>query len=231
MFDQAGNSQSFFLVAELGPGIRAAFSTRSVTRDTLSDFLESTDVVPSRVKWVKQVHGAEIIEVRDPSHVTESMEADALVTNLPGVTLGIRTADCLPIFLSSQSARTVAMVHGGWRGVEKKIVEKTIDCLWKGYGIRPQDLKAYLGPCIRRCCYQVGPEFSRYFPREFLIPTPEGFRFDLAGDVKRRLWEKGLAVDAVHDNQDCTVCQNDLFYSFRREKTDERIYSIIQIAV
>lgn len=229
MLDRPGNSQSFFLIAQLGPGVRAAYSTRSVNRETLPDFLEATDMIPSRVKWVKQVHDSEVVEIRDPNHATESLEADGLITNIPGIALGIRTADCLPVFLASQSTHTVALVHGGWRGVEKKIIEKTIERFWKGYGVRPQDLKAYLGPAIRRCCYQVGPEFSRYFPREFLIPTPEGFRFDLAGDVKRRFWEKGVGVDAVHDGQDCTVCQNDLFYSYRHEKTEERIFSVIQI--
>ncbi len=93
------------------------------------------------------------------------LEGDALMTNVPGLLLVIRTADCLPVFLADAKNRVVAAVHCGWRGTEKRILEKAVKTMGRAYGSAPAEMLAALGPCIGSACYEVGPKVRGGFTR------------------------------------------------------------------
>src|SRR5437879_10812267 len=90
-----------------------------------------------------------------------------MVTSHPGILLAILTADCLPIILADTKRHAVGVFHAGWRGTAKRIVEKGVGEMRKHFGSRPSDLKAAIGPGIRGCCYQVGPEVRNAFESQF----------------------------------------------------------------
>ncbi len=90
-------------------------------------------------------------------------EGDALMTNVPGLLLVVRTADCLPVLLVDEENRAVAAVHCGWRGTEKRILEKAVRAMGEAYGSKPETMFAVLGPCIGAACYEVGPEVREGF--------------------------------------------------------------------
>jgi len=96
---------------------------------------------------------------------TGKPDGDALMTNVPGLLLVIRTADCLPVLLVDPENRAVAAVHCGWRGTEKRILEKAVWAMGEAYGSNPADMLAALGPCIGGACYEVGPEVREGFLR------------------------------------------------------------------
>lgn len=95
------------------------------------------------------------------------LAGDGLVTSSPGILLGVLTADCLPIILADPKRHAVGVFHAGWRGTVKRIVEKGVGEMRKYFGSRPGDLKAVIGPGIRACCYQVGPEVRDAFESQF----------------------------------------------------------------
>lgn len=99
------------------------------------------------------------------------LEGDALMTDVPGLLLVIRTADCLPVFLVDAKNRAVAAVHCGWRGTEKRILEKAVEAMGRAYGSEPGAMLAALGPCIGSPCYEVGPEVRESFRRAGFPPS------------------------------------------------------------
>jgi hypothetical protein len=90
-----------------------------------------------------------------------------MVTDVPGILLGIMTADCLPIILVDSKRRAVGVFHAGWRGTAKRITEKGLGEMHRWFGSDPKDLKAAIGPGIRGCCYEVGPEVKATFEAQF----------------------------------------------------------------
>jgi YfiH family protein len=165
---------------------------------------------------LRQVHGSTVLEA--PWEGTP--EADASVASAPGVILGVKTADCLPILLVDPTRRRVAAAHAGWRGTAKGIAAHAVDAL-AALGSRPQDLVAALGPGIGPCCYEVGEEVREAFGAggaAFFRPGPNGRPYlDVRATNVRRLQEAGVRPEAIHHVADCTRCRADLYHSYRRD--------------
>jgi polyphenol oxidase len=118
---------------------------------------------------LRQVHSDIIRLVDSPTEpqVTKPQVGDGLITAIPGLLLGIQTADCLPIILVDPKRRAVGVFHAGWRGTVKRIVEKGIGEMRRQFGTRARDLKAAIGPGIHGCCYEVGEEVRDQFESQF----------------------------------------------------------------
>lgn len=95
------------------------------------------------------------------------LTGDGLITSTPGILLAVLTADCLPVILVDTKNGGVGVFHAGWRGTVKRIVEKGVGEMQKHFGSRPRDIKAAIGPGIRGCCYEVGPELVESFQSQF----------------------------------------------------------------
>ena len=110
----------------------------------------------------------------------QPLSGDGLVTNTTGILLAVLTADCLPVILVDTKTRAVGVFHAGWRGTVKRIVEKGVGEMQRWFGARPEDLRAAIGPGIRGCCYQVGPEIMSKFESQF------GYADSLFRETKER---------------------------------------------
>jgi polyphenol oxidase len=114
---------------------------------------------------LRQIHSDLIYSIDSlPAH---PLTGDGLITRTPGIVLGILTADCLPVLLVDPKCRAVGIFHAGWRGTVKRIVEKGVGEMRRNFGSRSQELKAAVGPGIRACCYEVGPEVREQFESQF----------------------------------------------------------------
>jgi polyphenol oxidase len=131
---------------------------------------------------VKQIHSAVVHSVNVPPH--EPLAGDGLITNTPGLLLAIKTADCIPVLVADVKRRAIGAFHAGWRGTVARIVEKGVGEMRRQFGSQPHDLRAAIGPSIRRCCYQVGPEVRAEFDSQF----------SYSGD----LFEEVFDADAIH---------------------------------
>jgi hypothetical protein len=144
-----------------------------------------------------------------------------MVTDRPGLGLGILAADCMPVLLADPEAGVIGAAHAGWRGAVAGVVEATVRRMSE-LGADPRCIHASVGPCIAQASYEVGPEFPQPFlqqdpeNRRFFVPSRrEGrFMFDLPGYVVSRLRRLGLAAVA-HTGHD-TCAEADLFFSYRR---------------
>jgi len=114
---------------------------------------------------LRQIHSDIIRFVDSPPE--SQLVGDGLITATPGLSLGIQTADCLPIILVDPRRRAVGVFHAGWRGTLKRIVEKGVGEMLRRFGSRARDLKAAVGPGIHGCCYQVGREVRDQFESQF----------------------------------------------------------------
>ena len=121
-------------------------------------------VLPMRVVQAHQVHGDRVAVVTSAGTTREELEGyDALVTNVPGVAVGARTADCIPVLLYDPVRRVVAAVHSGWKGTVLKIAAKVLAVMASKYGTRAADILAVIGPGIGPDSFQVGPEVAEAF--------------------------------------------------------------------
>jgi polyphenol oxidase len=115
---------------------------------------------------LEQMHSDIVQEIASPL-LPASPKGDAMFTGQPGLLLAVQTADCIPILLADTRTRAVSAVHSGWRGTLKRIAEKTLGRMRMEFGTRPDDVIAALGPGIRVCCYEVGPQVVREFAAQF----------------------------------------------------------------
>ena len=211
-------------------GVRHFFGTRSHAESLALDI--GVPVRRSRVpgsRWllsVKQVHGTDALVVDRPLTESDQFSGgwDALVTDQPGVTVAVRTADCVPVLVHDPRRRVVAAIHAGWRGAVAGVVSRTINLMAARFGSAQSNLRVSIGPSAGPCCYEVDdPVLDRLRTG---IPEWESIvrdyrehkaRLDLKGLIRRQVEEQGVPARSVSAVNLCTICQDQLFYSYRRE--------------
>lgn len=156
-------------------------------------------------------------------------EGDGYITNRHGVTLGVKSADCVPILFEAYDRdRIIAVgaVHAGWRGTVGRIAQNCVDMLCMHYGIVPENIRASIGPCIHKCCFEVGEDVylkvvecvGEENAEKFITPKeniPDKFLCDLPGINKHILLSRGLSEENVEIIDYCTYDHPELFYSHR----------------
>ncbi len=150
-------------------GLTPADTKENVARNRKL-FLESLQAKDDDSAWplvqLKQIHSA-VIHRLSAAPPQEALAGDALIADAPGLLLAIKTADCVPVLIADVKRRVVGAFHAGWRGTVARIVEKGVGEMRRQFGSKPIDLRAAIGPSIRRCCYQVGPEVRAEFDSQF----------------------------------------------------------------
>ena len=178
--------------------------------------LKEFSSLPQMVE-AEQIHGSSVAVVETAQNVLQPVKGcDALITNVPGLILVIRSADCIPIFFADSSKRVVALAHAGWRGIASLLPLRMIAALHHTYKSCPDDVHVAIGPAIRACCYEVGPEFVQLFG-PFVEQGNERCRCDLTGAAIAQLQEGGIRKAHITDCERCTACDTQHWFSLRRE--------------
>lgn len=172
---------------------------------------------------MRQVHGDRILSIDEHGPLPERLpECDGLLTDRPGVALGIRTADCVPLFFVDRTRRVIGAAHAGWRGTALGIAARMVATLTERFSSRPDDILAVIGPAIGPCCYEVDiPVFEAFSAMpgavQFLRPCREKGRWmlDLALANRLQIREAGVPSGNVYTSGLCTACRQDLFFSHR----------------
>lgn len=179
------------------------------------------DTKADRLVTCHQVHSPDCVIVEEPWAPENAPKADAMATRVPGVALGILTADCAPVLFADAKAKVIGAAHAGWKGARGGVLEATVARMVE-LGAKPARIVACIGPCIAQRSYEVGPEFPGHFlnddpgARDFFAPARRDghFLFDLSGYVTRRLGDAGIEVIQRCPND--TVAEEDRFFSYRR---------------
>ena len=194
-------------------------------RDALCQLLKIDD---SHLLMPHQVHLTEIgvideafMELSDSNRQEKLEGIDALMTNLPGVCIGVSTADCIPILLYDQKQHASCAIHAGWRGTVKRIAEKAVQRMVEVYGTEPSDLIAQIGPGISLDSFEVGDEvyeaFSEAgFDMAKISCKKQKSHIDLPMCNFLQLTSSGIPADQISISQICTFKQQDTYFSARR---------------
>jgi YfiH family protein len=179
---------------------------------------------------VSQVHSTDLLVIDSPNpdfaHFLK-LESDGIITNQPGVMIGVCVADCAPLLLLDPVSRVAAALHAGWKGTAGAIAIKGVEALASLFGSRPRDILAAVGPAIGKCCYEVDAPVIDAFKKQgsgyeaFVEAKGEGkWQLDLAGANARQLLEAGIPEENIEGSELCVSCEHDTFFSYRRDGGD-----------
>jgi len=213
---RGGASSGIYSGLNCGPGSADQREAVAVNRGRVAAAL---DVAPERLLSLHQTHSIAVVAA-GPDGWTERPRADAAVTDVPGLALGILTADCAPVLLADPEAGVVGAAHAGWRGALDGVLEATLAAMGR-LGARVGSVRAVVGPTISQRAYEVGQEFFERFRDEeagyerFFVPGGGGrMHFDLPGFVLARLRAAGVAEAGWIGA--CTYSAPERFFSYRR---------------
>jgi len=206
--------------------IMAGVADRHTDRETFLRRLEESVAVIEG----EQVHGSSVAVVeRRRGNGGPVAGCDALITHLPGVTLLVRTADCLPMFFADPRRGVVGLAHAGWRGLSAALPMRVVAALRRAYQSPADELYVAIGPAIRDCCYDVGQEFAARFGRQVRRRAARRV-CDLIGVARRQLQQCGVQPSRLCDARRCTACEAQHWFSVRRDgEATGRLVSAIML--
>jgi YfiH family protein len=212
---KGGVSEGLYAGLNCGPG---SHDNKAHVVENRARVAEALGMMPERLCTLYQIHSPNVVIVHEPWTGTPP-QADALVTNIPGITLGILTADCAPVLFADHEAGVIGAAHAGWKGAHGGVVESTLGAMEK-LGAKRTRVVVIIGPCIAQKSYEVGPEFiARFMPDEqaqFFIPSSNAGHhyFDLPAYVAHSARRAGLQQVAILAMDTCS--DPDHFFSYRR---------------
>ncbi len=186
-------------------------------------FCEALGMNPKNVVLGNQTHSLHVRKVtfedagKGVFKERDYTDVDALITNEIGLPIAIHTADCVPVTLVDKKTHAIGNAHCGWRGTLGKLAEKTFDVMHEAFGSCAEDMVAFIGPCIHKCCYEVSEALYKEFLATFAdnslcFVQEEKFYLDLPGLNRKVLTDLGITV---YTADICTCCHCDTFYSHR----------------
>jgi hypothetical protein len=217
---EGGVSEGLF--ASLNCGFSSG-DERARVAENRARALRRLDLPAESLCTVRQVHSARVLVVGEARAGHQPVEADALVTDRLGITLGVVCADCAPVLIADREARVIGCAHAGWRGALAGVIDATVQAM-TGLGARCEAMRAAVGPCIAQPSYEVGRDMLAQFvaedpeSRHLFAPVAGSDRllFDLKGYVLRRLAAAG--IDDRTALPDDTLADEGRFFSARRTR-------------
>jgi YfiH family protein len=209
---------------------RHLFTSRDLTlRDAAGEWdavAVSMGVARPALLLIRQVHGNRVaVARRGGKNDWQRPEADAIITDDPGVAIGVRVADCAPVLLFDPLRNVAAAVHAGWRGTAASASLKAVEALQREFGCRPHDLAAAIGPCLGACCGEVGPDVVEQFRAGGATPASIGAWFspgngdrsflDLERANRDQLERAGLDPACIYASGLCTRTHHERLHSYR----------------
>ena len=186
-------------------------------------FLDTRNVRPAHEIFVRPVHGNKVIAVHEPQRLTKN--GDALITDRKNILLGITVADCYPIYAFDPEKNVVAIAHVGWRGVVDGIIDNLIDSFLLDYASEPSNIVVGVGPGIQDCHFEIGkdvlPRFEQF--ADFIRERNKHLYVDLSGIISQQALLRGIHPKNFEMSDSCTYCDDEKFFSRRRDKDPDEV--------
>ena len=217
---------------------RAAYSSLNLGSNTLDSIhnvignrsllARAFGATVDKVVTVAQNHGTNLLVIDSPNpdyaHFLK-LECDGIITNQPGLMIGVCVADCAPILLLDPVKGAAAAIHAGWKGTAGKIVPKGVAALVSLFGSNPADILAAIGPTIGACCYEVDVAVRDAFIKgvgdwgDYAVPAADGkWKLDLSLANVHQLTAAGIPSENIETAEICVSCRPESFFSYRRDK-------------
>lgn len=189
-------------------------------------------LLPGHPIWLNQTHGINVINADECSQADLPPDADAAISFNSKVVCVVMTADCLPILLTNRGGEFVAAIHAGWRGLNDGIIANTLAKLSQ---FEKKDILAFIGPAIGQECFEISSEVRENFlandieTKQYFIPSanPGKFMANLRLIAAHQMVKLGLNPKNISNNNICTKCNNEWFYSYRANPQTGRFATLI----
>ncbi len=185
-----------------------------IVEENRSALFSSMKLDGFRIHFQKQTH-SDIVRIVNSDSVPE--ESDAMICSESKNALVIISADCTSIFIFDSVNKIIAAVHSGWRGTQKRILEKTLNFLFDKFNSSSKDLFVYMGPSISQANYQIGDEVAELFESKYLLKIENKFYLDVSFVNYDMLMDYGVPKNQIQKSTICTYEMNELFHSYRRD--------------
>ncbi len=198
-----------------------------LNRSVISKYFDGNDLI-----FARQVHGVKAVSFQKNNMSIEKRsfdvipECDAMITDIKKTSLVIQVADCQSILMYDPALQVVANVHSGWRGSIKNIIGQTIGIMEKEFGSKPNNIISGISPSLGPCCAEF-VNYKNEIPEEFWKYKDHSNRFDFWAISLDQLCDAGVLKKNIDFSEICTMCNTDLFYSFRGEGTTGRFAAVI----
>jgi YfiH family protein len=187
-------------------------------------FFAGIGIPSGRIAAPQQEH-TDIVNIAETPG--EYPHCDALITPLPDIYLSVMVADCVPILLYDPRQKIAAAVHAGWRGVDSRIVQKTLQIMNKEWHSMPSDILAFVGPSAGECCYEIGAETAVHFKENVLRERNRRLYLNIKEGVRFQMLDEGVRSVNMEMRPECTICDA-RFHSYRRDgKKSGRMMAVI----
>ena len=198
-------------------------TTNSNNSESIDLIIKNLDLNASNICKIDQVHSNKVLFVDKPGYYGK---VDGLITtNKHKIILYILTADCIPVFIFDKSAGIYALIHAGWRGIVNKIHYNAIDKICS-LGSKSENINIFLGPSIRKCCFEIKDDIIHHFNKKYVTNNRNKKYIDLSGLIIDQFKEVGIKENNINYSPICTY-DNEMCYSYRRNLTNDRMYSIM----
>lgn len=220
-----GISQGSFHSLNVGP----------LTGDSQENVRTNLEIVRTTLgarslKSMQQVHGTNVAILRETNATAseEPVQADAMITDLPGVALVVKQADCQAVILFDPGKRVISNVHCGWRGQRENLLGTVVNRMRVDFGCKPSDLRAGISPSLGPCCAEFVTH-EQLFPEYFMRFMVRKNFFDLWAISRGQLAESGVKQENIETAGICTKCSTALFFSYRAERTTGRSATAVML--
>ncbi len=172
--------------------------------------------------FMNQIH-SNIVNIVNDTNIEPT--CDGLITNVPNLALCVLVADCIPLLLYDKTLHVVSAIHAGRAGVFSEIAKESVQKMSENFGTKAQNIKAYIGPSIKQCCYEIDGEVLEFSKQKYPLHVKQNC-LDIRGILLSQL--RGLGIKDIEDKSTCTSCDRD-FFSYRRDGVCGRQAGIIML--
>lgn len=225
------NYKVVFTNAECNRSFNRATEEGVNNLNSLKEEFKAADII-----YLKQIHSDKVVEVNSENkYDVKDSEADALVTKLKNTIIGVFTADCVPIILVSPKDNICAAIHSGWKGTYASITLKTIEYIKEKYNVNPENIVSYIGPHIRKCCYEVSEDLREKFieKKNDISKDKLIYKNNLSMEscIENDLKKAGVLDKNINSIGLCTYCSSDIkLHSYRKsEGSYGRMFAFIYL--
>lgn len=205
------------------------------TEDGVNNLLTlKEDFNINEVKYLRQIHSDKVFVYNNDSKDFIENEGDGIITDEKDVIIGAFTADCVPVILVDECIGAIGAIHSGWKGTFNDISKKAVEKMIEEYNCSAENIKAYIGPHIRQCCYEVSEELKEMFIEKFAVPREQlfnGRNLSMELCIEEDLRSIGIKDENIYSLNLCTHCEkeNDLFSYRGSNGTYGRLFSFSYI--
>lgn len=228
-----------FLIYNLKGSITVGFSTANNNLNFNKNLPEGTENLKKLRQWfgveevvyLNQVHGVKVHNYSSGEKIT-NMDGDGIVTNKKNTIIGVFTADCVPVILADEASGVISAIHSGWKGTLNNITGEGVRNMVNTYGCKPENIKAFIGPHNKSCCYEVSEELIDTFKTSEIFKGQkinEGRYLNMQKCIEIELMKAGVIQDNIISTNLCTYCSEErMLYSYRKkDESMGRLFSFV----